>query len=130
MKANEPQCLELLQAFMIINLTVFIYEPLYWRATADVVFVALYPSNRQLFNQIVAYQKLFCMVTLLGSSNNHDDGECNVKIKKKKHATGFRTDKQKKKNLNVAAHFLANFLAIVARVTFSNFIEMAVRSYL
>ena len=113
---------------MIINLTVFIYEPLYWRVTADVVFVALYPSNRQLFNQIVAYQWLFCMVTLLGSSNNHDDGEGNAKIKKK-HATGFRTDKQKKKPER-AAHFLANFLSIVARVTFSNFIEMAVRSYL
>ena len=44
---------------MIINLTVFIYEPLYWRVTADVVFVALFPSNRRLFSEIVAYQKLF-----------------------------------------------------------------------
>ena len=59
---------------MMINLTVFIYEPLYWRVTADVVFVALFPSNRRLFNEIVAYQKLFCIVTLLGSSNNHNDG--------------------------------------------------------
>ena len=67
---------------MIINLTVFIYEPLYWRVTADVVFVALFPSNRRLFNEIVAYQYLFCMLTLLGSSNNHDDGEGNMKIKK------------------------------------------------
>ena len=67
---------------MIINLAVFIYEPLYWRVTADVVFVALFPSNRRLFNEIVAYQWLFCMVTLLGSSNNHDDGEGIVKIKK------------------------------------------------
>ena len=32
-------------------------------------------------NEIVAYQKLFYMVTLLGSSSNHDDGEGNVKIK-------------------------------------------------
>ena len=68
------------------------------------------------------------MVTLVGSTNNHDDGEGNVS-KKKKHVTGFRTDKQEKKPER-AAHFLANFLAIVARVTFSNFIEMAVRSYL
>ena len=37
------------------------------------------------------------------------------------------SDKQKKKPER-AAHFLANFLAIVARVTFSNFIEMAMRS--
>ena len=67
------------------------------------------------------------MVTLLKSSSNHNDGEGNVKIKKK-HATGL-TDKQKKKPER-AGHFLANFRAIVARVTFSNFIEMAVRSYL
>ena len=66
------------------------------------------------------------MVTLQGSSSNHNDGEGNEKIKK--HSTGL-TDKQKKKPER-AAHFLANFLAIVARVTFSNFIEMAVRSYL
>ena len=74
---------------------------------------------------------MFCVVTLLvllGSSSNHDDGEGNVKIIKKKYATGL-TDKQKE-NPERAAHFLANFLAIVARVTFSNFIEMAVRSYL
>ena len=67
---------------MIINLAVFIYEPLYWRVTADVVFVALFPSNRRLFNYIVAYQELFCMVTLLASSSNHDDDEGNEKIKK------------------------------------------------
>ena len=67
---------------MIVNLTVFIYEPLYWRVTVDVVFVALFPLNRRLFNEIVAYQELFCMVTLLGSSSNHDDGEGNMKIKK------------------------------------------------
>ena len=67
------------------------------------------------------------MLDLLESSSNHDDGEGNVKIKKKP-TTGL-TDKQKKKPER-AAHFLANFLAIVAPVTFSNFIEMAVRSYL
>ena len=67
---------------MIVNLTVFIYEPLYWRVTVDVVFVALFPLNRRLFNEIVAYQELFCMVTLLASSSNHDDGEGNMKIKK------------------------------------------------
>ena len=50
------------------------------------------------------------MVTLLGSSSY---GERSVKIKKK-HATDF-TDKQKKKRDGVA-HFLANFLAIVARI--------------
>ena len=67
------------------------------------------------------------LLVLLGSSSNHDDGEGNMKIKKK-YATGL-TDKQKE-NPERAAHFLANFLAIVARVTFSNVIEMAVRSYL
>ena len=82
---------------MIINLTVFVYEPLCWRVTADVVFVALFSSNRRLFSEIVAYQWLFCMVTLLGSSNNHDDGEGNVKI------IGL-IDKQKK-NLNLQRTF-------------------------
>ena len=67
---------------MIINLTIFVYEPLYWRVTADVVFVVLFPSNRLLFNEIVAYQELFCMVTLLASSSNQDDDEGNLKIKK------------------------------------------------
>lgn len=72
---------------MIVNLTVFIhiYEPLYWsywRVTADVVFVAFSPSNRQLLNEIVAYQELFCMVTLLASLSNHDNGEENEEIKK------------------------------------------------
>ena len=67
------------------------------------------------------------MVTLLGSSSNHDDGEGNVKIKKK-HTPGL-TDKQKK-ILNVQRTFGRNLLAIVARVTLSNFIEMEMRSYL
>ena len=70
------------------------------------------------------------MVTLLGSSNNHDDGEGNVKIKKKNMQQVSALINRKKKKPERAAHFLANFLSIVARVTFSNFIEMAVRSYL
>ena len=68
------------------------------------------------------------MVTLLGSSSNHDDGEGNVKIKKNMQQVSALINRKKKPER--AAHFLANFLAIVARVTFSNFIEMAVRSYL
>ena len=113
---------------MIVNLAVFIYEPFYWRVTAEVVFVVLFPSNRRLFNEIVAYEELFCMVTLLASSTNHDDDKGNLKIKKKKRATSL-TDEQEK-TPERAAHFLSNFLAIVARVTLSNFIEMAMRSYL
>ena len=87
---------------MIINLTVFIYEPLYWRVTADVVFGALFASNRQLFNEIVAYQELFCMVTLLKSSSNHNDGEGNVKIKKNMQQVWLIN---RKKNLNVQRTF-------------------------
>ena len=68
------------------------------------------------------------MVTLLGSSNNHDDGEGNAKNKKNMQQVPALIKRKKKPER--AAHFLANFLAIVARVTFSNFIEMAVRSYL
>ena len=104
---------------MRINLTVFIYEPLYWRVTADVVFVALFPLNRRLFNKIVAYQLLFCMVTLLGSSNNHDDREGDVKIDFKKNMQQVWLIN--KNNLNVQRTFGRNFLAIVARVTLSNF---------
>ena len=76
MKANEPQYL--------VRIVASIYDNKCncWRVTADVVFVALFSSNRRLFSEIVAYQWLFSMVTLLGSSNNHDDGEGNVKIKK------------------------------------------------
>ena len=65
------------------------------------------------------------MVTLLASSTNHDDDKGNLKIKKKR-ATSL-TDEQEK-TPERAAHFLSNFLAIVARVTLSNFIEMAMRS--
>ena len=64
------------------------YKPLYWscwRVIADVVFVALFSLNRRVFtDKIVAYQELFCIVTLLASSSNHDDGEGNEKIKNKK----------------------------------------------
>ena len=40
---------------------------------ADVVLVAsLVPANRRFYNEIIAYQaELFCVVTLLASSNNH-----------------------------------------------------------
>ena len=53
------------------------------------------------------------MVTLLGSSSY---GERSVKIKKSMQQISLiATDKQKKKRVRVA-HFLANFLAIVARI--------------
>ena len=64
-----------------------------------------FPSNRQLFNEIIAYQELFSMVTLLASWNNQDDGEGNEKLKKK-HATVL-TDKQKK-TWTCSAHFEKN----------------------
>ena len=91
---------------MVVNLTVFIYEPLYWRVTADVVFVALLISHQSpAFNEIIAYQELFSKVTLLASWNNQDDGEGNEKLKKK-HAIVL-TDKQKK-TWTCSAHFEKN----------------------
>ena len=39
-----------------------------------------------IFNEIIAYQKLFCVVTLLASSSNHDKDDENETITK---ATGL-----------------------------------------
>ena len=48
--------------------------------SADVVFVALFPSNRRLFNEIFVYQKLFCFLTPVASSNYHNHVDGNKKI--------------------------------------------------
>ena len=41
----------------------------------DVVFIAHFPTNRRFFKEIVAYQELFYVVTLLASANNHEEDE-------------------------------------------------------
>ena len=84
-----------------------------------------FPSNRQLFNEIIAYQELFCVVTLLASWNNQDDGEGNEKIKKSMQQYWLINRKKPER----AAHILKKIPhAIVAGATLSNFIEKVIRS--
>ena len=55
------------------------------RRLMDVDYVARFLSNRRLLNGVVAYQELFCVVTLPASSSNHgeDDGnDSNIKIQR------------------------------------------------
>ena len=114
---------------MIINLAVFIYEPLYWRVTEDVVPVVLFPSNRQLFNEILAsinqsINKLYlpsnlqCSTEVLISSSisrvflhGNATGELEQprwrrrkRENKKKHSIGL-TDKQEKNTWTCSALF-------------------------
>ena len=91
---------------------------------ADVGFVALSPSNRRLFNEIVVYQKLFCLITPVASSSYHDHVDKNEKMESLgndyddgnengKKAIGL--DEQNKK-LARASRFFVHFSAVVARL--------------
>ena len=80
---------------MVVNLTVFIYEPLYWRVTADIVFVALLISH-----QSPAFQRnhRISRVVLRGNATGELEQPRLRRRKrenKKKHAIVL-TDKQKK----------------------------------
>ena len=48
--------------------------------SADVVFVALFPSNRRLFYEIFVYQKLLCFLMPVASSSYHDHVDGKEKI--------------------------------------------------
>ena len=88
---------------------------------ADVGFVALSPSNRRLFNEIVVYQKLFCLITPVASSSYHEHVDKNEKMESLgndgnengKKAIGL--DEQNKK-LARASRFFVHFSAVVARL--------------
>lgn len=70
------------------------------------------------FNKIVAYQELFCLVTLLASSIKHaDDFGGNEKINKKSNRLNKRN-----KNSERTAHYLAAFFGAIAQLTVSNLI--------
>ena len=92
---------------MVVNLTVFIYEPLYWRVTADVVFVALLISH-----QSPAFQRNHRISRVVFHGNATGELEQprwrrrKREIKKNKHATVL-TDKQKK-TWTCSAHFEKN----------------------
>ena len=79
---------------------------------ADVALVARFSSNRQFFNEMVLYREWVCEV-----EPNHDkDNEGNEKIQKAKVMS--------KQNFEHAVHFLADFFAVIERLTLSNFIEV------
>ena len=91
---------------MVVNLTVFIYEPLYWRVTADVVFVALLISH-----QSPAFQRnhRISRVVLRGNATSELEQprwRRRKRENKKKHAIVL-TDKQKK-TWTCSAHFEKN----------------------
>ena len=84
---------------------------------ADVDFVERFPSNRGfVLGEIDAYQELFCVVTPLRAQRNHDHDA--------------KREKKRNKYSERAAQFLAGVFAVIARLTMSNEIEIAMRSSL
>ena len=82
----------------------------------DVALVTRFSSNRQFFNEMVLYREWVCEV-----EPNHDkDNQGNEKIQKAKLMS--------KQNFEHAVHFLADFFAVIERLTWSNFIGVAMRS--
>ena len=72
-------------------------------------------------------QAMFCVVTLLVinlSNHENDNGNEKIKTNNKSHK------KKKKKNSEPGAHFLAGLFAVIARLTLSYFIGMAMVSSL
>ena len=74
-------------------------------------FVARFSLNRRFFNEMVLYREWNVML-----SNHDKDNEGNEKIQKAKLMS--------KQNFEHAVHFLADFFAVIERLTLSNFIEV------
>ena len=74
-------------------------------------FVARFSLNRRFFNEMVLYREWNVKL-----SNHDKDNEGNEKIQKAKLMS--------KQNFEHAVHFLADFFAVIERLTLSNFIEV------
>ena len=98
----------------------FITEPLYeYLQTSISLRVFNYIANRRVFSgEIVAYQtdikNFFCLVTLLTSS---------VQPQRRQ-----KREIEQNKNYERSAHFLLGFFGIIAGLTFSNLLEIVMRS--